>query len=258
MSHHTVTETYAEKVKKSLQLSSTPKEKSTFSGVETNPLSLPSSGVETNPTPLPSETLCRYFNTSSGCKDGDECAFIHSRVCIFYPNCWRGDRCFYPHANVDEIKDSEPICQTINCPRFVVGDDLYCKLCLINNSAERFSVCQPVSKTCRWCFGVLVNGLCNVCLHNCESPGCLNSTYYKWCKTCYLLRTQCPFCKTKKIAGKCPQCEGHACGNAHCSNQAVKELCQQCYKEEYGPVTCDQCYSVLSPGNVCLCNFHVT
>lgn len=165
-------------------------------------------------------TFCKFFNTTQGCKDGDQCQFIHSRVCVFYPNCPRGSYCLYPHAT-----SSLQQCSNTGCPRLATPPDALCRPCQI----DFFSVVRRFPRLCRWCSMELVDGMCPFCSKSCATETCSTRTYRIWCKVCYTKRVRCERCGGKKVANQCPECEGHACASVGCLNKAVKEYCKSCH-----------------------------
>lgn len=168
-------------------------------------------------------TMCGEYNTPGGCKLKDNCPNVHSRVCIFYPNCWRGDFCYYPHVS----KETEIFkCKYNECPRYTVILGGLCKICELNQYTV-LPQSQINVKFCSTCNFPIINGICMVCSHPCRRCGV--PTYYDYCQPCYKNIKFCSECNTKKIKSKCPQCDEHKCSNDNCDNRTTKRYCQQCF-----------------------------
>lgn len=66
---------------------------------------------------------CHFFSTRRGCSKGDECKFVHERICAFYPGC-KNENCNFIH---DESKQSSAVVKI--CPTKGCGNQCLGKIC---------------------------------------------------------------------------------------------------------------------------------
>jgi len=64
------------------------------------------------------EKICAFFNTSKGCKNGNQCAFLHTTMekepCKFFngTGCKYGEKCFYAHVKKEMPTDQKKLLET--------------------------------------------------------------------------------------------------------------------------------------------------
>ncbi|KAI0343247.1 hypothetical protein BDW22DRAFT_1329630 [Trametopsis cervina] len=91
--------------------------------------------TDTRPVTSKARGVCRYYNTSTGCRAGNSCKFLHgeekltpfdkSKICKFYAAgfCKRGATCWFVHAQPDAAPTQDP-------DTGVASEDDVCCICI--------------------------------------------------------------------------------------------------------------------------------
>lgn len=121
---------------------------------------------------------CHNYSKSGACPYGQKCNFIHSKLCIYYPQCSHGDQCQFLHYNwktdtVRRCKNYET-----KCHNFTTNGDL-CNWCMFN-MCEKCHQDLTIYRRCH-------NEACEdfVPYRMCDEYGCTNKTQFKYCYGCY-------------------------------------------------------------------------
>ena len=97
--------------------------------------------------------ICKYYNTTRGCKLQDNCEFIHDRkVCAFYntPNgCYKGDECTFEHTITTMITPRLHNCPNDGCGNYCLGRQ--CAACHEKNLRRRPRPPSPPPHQCPEC-----------------------------------------------------------------------------------------------------------